>query len=364
MKDLYTFDRDVDAARVTYEAVQGAYQRIFDRIFSWDGQAPAWRAAEADTGAMGGKVSHEYHVEDAAGEDVVMTCDTCSYAANTERAVPRLRELSRDIAVDSFAHRDGAALAIHPKGRTLNEAALPWPATPGQGKVAVIAVDHECDLDDESARRAACDQGHDATNARVHRCDIRTAAPGDGCPACEKGTLHEHRAIEVGHAFLLGSRYTQALGYDVAVDGKRAPVQMGCYGIGVTRILGALAQRAAALYKENVGAKGRAGFIWPTSVAPYNAVVIPAPPLSPEKMQLAERLCELLQRGITIDGSEVRIAPGDVVLDERDTTLGARMFDADLLGYPMVIVLGRHWERTGEIEVRRAGREPVYARLS
>ena len=266
MKDLYTFDTDVDAARATYETVQGAYRRIFDRVFAWDQHVPAWRAAEADTGAMGGKVSHEYHVEDAAGEDVVMTCDSCSFAANTERAVPRVREHSQNVTIDSFAHRDGAALAIYPKGRVLNEALLPWPATPGSGSVAVIAVDRECDLDEESARRIACECGYDATNSKVLHSDIRTAKSGDGCSACENGTLHEHRAIEVGHAFLLGSRYTQALGYGIAVNGKRVPMQMGCYGIGVTRIMGALAQRASALYKENVGEKGRAGFIAPREV--------------------------------------------------------------------------------------------------
>ena len=363
MKDLYTFDTDVDAARATYETVQGAYRRIFDRVFAWDQHVPAWRAAEADTGAMGGKVSHEYHVEDAAGEDVVMTCDSCSFAANTERAVPRVREHSQNVTIDSFAHRDGAALAIYPKGRVLNEALLPWPATPGSGSVAVIAVDRECDLDEESARRIACECGYDATNSKVLHSDIRTAKSGDGCSACENGTLHEHRAIEVGHAFLLGSRYTQALGYGIAVNGKRVPMQMGCYGIGVTRIMGALAQRASALYKENVGEKGRAGFIWPLSVAPYSAVVVPAPPFSPEKMQFAERVCESLQHGVTINNSTVRIAPGDIVLDDREGTLGTRMFDADLLGYPMVVVLGRHWERTGEVEVRRPGHEPVYVLL-
>ncbi|WFD34085.1 proline--tRNA ligase [Malassezia cuniculi] len=363
MKDLYSFDADLESARASYNAVSGAYERIFNRIFSWEGEKPIWRAAEADTGAMGGNLSHEYHVEDAVGEDLVMTCSSCSYAANTERAVPRVGARTSDVSVSAFAHKDGAALAIYPKSRELNQAALPWPAVPGEGKVAVVVVDKECDLDQEQVRRVAAEHGHDAENAQVMYRDIRMTKPGDGCPACDDGTLNAHRAIEVGHTFLLGSRYTQALGYDITVNNKKAPIQMGCYGIGVTRILGALAQRASALFHERASGKNRAGFIWPASVAPYGAVVIPAPPFTEEKMRYAERLCEALHNGVQIDGAHVQLAHGDVVLDDRDGTLGSRMFDADLLGYPTVCIIGRHWERTGQVEVRRAGQPTVYLQL-
>lgn len=367
MKDLYSFDADLESARVSYEAVRGAYQRIFDRIFAWDGQntgAPTWRAAEADTGSMGGSLSHEYHVEDAAGEDAVITCDSCTYAANSERAVPRLEQTS-EVDVTTLTHPKGVAIAVYPKGRELNDAALPWPAAPASGEIAAVVVDRCCNLDDDAVRRIASEHGGNAANAEIIRRDIRLAVAGDGCPACDQGKLSSHRAIEIGHTFLLGSRYTQALGYDVTVDGKRAPIQMGCYGIGVTRILGALAQRASTLYKERQsGGKGRAGFIWPASVAPYGAAVVPAAPLSPEKMQAADKLCEALQHGIQVEGSDVQVAPGDVVLDDRDGSLGARLFDADLLGYPIVCILGRHWERTGQVEVRRAGHAPAYVALA
>lgn len=203
---------------------------------------------------------------------------------------------------------------------------------------------------------------------------IQSDAP-QSCPQCSEGKLRSLRAIEVGHTFLLGSRYSEVLGYSVpSADGKqRVPLQMGCYGIGITRILGTLAQQSLARFtaarSAGAGSPRFAGFAWPHSVAPYEALVLPAPPHTSAKMAAAERLCAALAEGVAPSWTDAAAEPAsfkipqdEVALDDRPgMSFGARLFDADLVGYPTVFIIGKHWEKTGQVEVRRAGQPSRYA---
>ena len=412
MKDLYSFDANEEAAQEAYSSVRQAYTNIFQRIFDWRqleamrGQR-VWREAEADTGAMGGSFSHEYHVEDAAGEDTLLSCNSCGYAANSECAKSRPADGrapagAADLAVDLYLQPAAEAdrpptlvAAVRPAWRRLNDVGIPpragplaeqsLAAPPGSSTSASVLVDPMCgSLDPAEITEAV----RTAANASPLTADVPVpdshtvtslclAEEGDGCPECKDGRLSEQRAIEVGHTFLLGTRYSEPLGCTVpgtTPGAGREPVQMGCYGIGITRILGALAQRAATLFDEAQGAataKGkRAGFVWPASVAPFEALVLPAGQLTPEKQRAVDQLCTALHSGVVPRWSdaappgpaELHAAPGQVALDDRtEQSLGSRLYDADLMGYPIVFVFGKHWERTGEVEVRRAGQPTSYA---
>ena len=400
MKDMYSFDLDVASAKQAYADVRGAYARIFDRIFDWSAlplpptTAPAWREAEADTGAMGGTFSHEFHVEDPVGEDTVLSCDACTYAANVECAAsaapPERVVTSQDAAQVTLwasAHDASDVVAlVYPASATLNhlvvarEHLVPLPPTLSGAHVRIVR-DPSVDLDDAAVRaaveRAAEPIAPASIAEQVDTAMLRTAEAGDVCGACSHGHLHEHRAMEIGHTFLLGTRYTEALGYRVAEPGsnERVPLQMGCYGIGVTRILGALAQRAMLAYQTlhpgaAKGKRARVGFVWPRAVAPFEALVLPAVPHTSEKLQAAKWLCTLLDAGVTPtwrdasadDPATLCVPAREIALDDRtDRTLGSSLFDAELAGYPVVFLLGKHWEQTGEVEVRRAGHAPRYA---
>ena len=324
MKDMYSFDVSVEDARTTYEDVLCAYERIFQRVFCWDqarSSETTWMRATADSGTMGGKLSHEFHVPDPAGEDTLLSCDQCSYTSNVECA----KSLGRGTKEEEQGHQHGR---------------------------------------DETV-----------TNA---------ARAGDRCASCTHGTLREHKAIEVGHTFLLGTRYSEALGYHVVprhADPKRperVPLQMGCYGIGITRVLGALAQRAAREFDAWHAATAqtssmplqrrrpqRVGFFWPCEIAPFRALVLPS---TPQHMDIAMRLCTQLDGGLAVtwaDGMQelLHVPNEDVALDDRThQSLGSRLFDSDLMGYPIVLVLGKHYDQTGEVEVRQAGQPVRYAK--
>lgn len=412
MKDLYSFDANEEAAQGAYRAVRQAYTNIFQRIFDWR-QLEAmrnqrvWRVAEADTGAMGGSYSHEYHVEDAAGEDTLLSCNSCGYAANSEcakshpadrRAPASATDLAADLYLQAAAEADhppSLVAAVRPDWRRLNAVAMPPRVVPlaeqaqavplGSNTSVSVLVDSMCgsmnSAEIAAAVRSAVNTSPLTAEVSVPDSHMVTslclAEEGDGCPECKDGHLSEQRAIEVGHTFLLGTRYSEPLGCTVpgtTPGAGREPVQMGCYGIGITRILGALAQRAASLFDAAQGAATgkdkRAGFIWPASVAPFEALVLPVGQLTPEKQRAIDQLCAALHRGVAPKWSdaappgpeELHATPGQVALDDRtEQSLGSRLYDADLVGYPMVFVLGKHWERTGEVEVRRAAQPTSYA---
>ena len=276
MKDLYTFDKSKELALETYHSVRAAYAAFFDEF-----KVP-YVEAEADSGSIGGDLSHEYHIAASNGEDDVLVCQCCNYAVNEEL----------------FKSKDD-----HPKEPALHPVE---------------------------------------------------------CPDCE-GILQSHKAIELGHTFYLGTKYSQPLAARVATDPESAgpnarqnslagsdeegssrstPMEMGCYGIGVSRIIAGMAH---ALSDEK-------GLNWPRVMAPFEAVVIPV-------KDTLEDATEVLD---SLGGSfnpRSAIAGVDAVLDDRSKDMAWKLHDADLIGYPVVIVLGRSWRRNRmcEVQCRRLG---------
>ncbi|KAK0568500.1 hypothetical protein OC861_001905 [Tilletia horrida] len=508
MKDLYTFDASLDEAAATYKQVRIAYSRIFDRILNIDPTASeasskrpfqnlwsGWKAAEADTGAIGGHRSHEYHMEDPAGEDHLLSCSNtsaCTYAANVERAISlpsartALPHVADEVEVRLFGPSPtsigkGAANLItggtlHAvlirKGDVLNEikvnkqlasagltpqpvqlwsdvvrqgADWDWVERPEGPLVRFtsleVLVDRACsglepeEIEDAvqravrsySSSNPSASKGEstepadkqprlsdyfpaqlqtDSTMASaaqlsIQHVDLRTAVEGDTCASCGSGQLIQHRAVEVGHTFLLGTRYSDALdvgfapvaaqsgqsGAGSSAEKKaagspaRIPFQMGCYGIGVTRLIGILAQRAVRAFEMAQSGAGRAtaptasssspaGLLWPPSVAPFQTVIVLSTPITPDKESASESVVNKLIAGTlseadfaTAEGQS-RVQGSDVLVDDRPTVnLGAKLKDADLIGSSQVIVIGKHWEKTGEVEVRTAGQAPTFVKV-
>ncbi|WFD43279.1 proline--tRNA ligase [Malassezia psittaci] len=404
MKDMYSFDSSTELGKQAYADVRQAYANIFNRIFNWDAglfestlHKPAWREAEADTGAMGGKLSHEFHVEDPVGEDQLLSCDHCNYAANTECAVSSeademVASSPQDLQVklfESHSSEESSLVAlVYPKRSELNPVALQKyhlksieedHSTRSLRIVQDTAVKMDATLLLEFVKQSfprttfTFDESSESHTQEM----IRVAKDGDLCAHCNTGHLHQRNAIEIGHTFLLGKRYSEALGYYVVPPGQRhrEPLQMGCYGIGVTRIMGALAQRALDYFlrlntQSTSGRSAKAGFVWPSAVAPFQALVLPSKPLTADKLEAAMNLCNLLASGTlpdwrgnpSADLHKIHIPMTEIALDDRpERTLGSSLFDAELTGYPFIFILGKHWEKTGEVEVRRIGYPTCYA---
>ena len=240
MKDAYSFDRDKEGLKKNYDLMYGAYKKIFDRC------ALETVVLEADTGAMGGDVSHEYMVLAPIGEDSVITCDSCGNQAG---------------ASDEYA----------------------------DGKV---------------------------------------------CPKCKKGKLSSQVAIELGHIFQLGTKYSvaqEALFLDE--DGKQRPIIMGCYGIGVSRVI-------AAIIEKHNDAKG---IIWPMEVAPFNVEILPVPGADDDSeiTQLTDRY----DRELSGLGMEV-------LVDDRQESAGRKFNDADLIGIPLRLTIGKRNLAQGNVEIK------------
>ncbi|MCJ1444683.1 MAG: hypothetical protein MMC23_005185 [Stictis urceolatum] len=268
MKDLYTFDASRAEALRTYEAVRGAYGAFFR------GLGLPVLVARAESGSIGGELSHEFLLTSELGEDTVLECGGgkegggCGWVGNEEVLTA---------GSESEAEADSA---------------------PGK-------------LESESGREKRA------------------------CPECG-GPLGSRRAIELGHTFHLGTKYSAPLGASVG----GTPLQMGCHGIGISRLLAASAAHCST----------SVGLGWPRAIAPFEAVVIPG---RNEDVEAAEGVADRLRAGVGEKGSLM-----DVVVDDRaDKELGWKMKDADLVGYPVMLVLGRKWRSEGKVEVqcRRKG---------
>lgn len=376
MKDAYSFDATWELADCSYQAIYDAYVRIFRRC------GLRTKVVEADTGAMGGKFSHEFMVLAETGEDGIVECGTCSYAANLERAerkpspIPvqsdtRNSPLPEEVAtpgmrtieqVSRFLGCEPARLiktliyvadaqpiaVLIPGDRELNEQKLKRAinanslvpadepvirettgapvgfAGPVGLRIPIYAdfsLVHSSDAV-TGANKADTHLRHvtlarDATVSAFF--DLCVVRHGDPCPRCN-GTLQEMRGIEVGHVFKLGTKYSESFGARF-LDENGHPVHlvMGCYGIGVTRTL-------QAVIEQSHDAKG---IVWPISVAPYRVVLLVLNPGDQQAMAVAETLYSgLLERGI------------DVLLDDRDERPGVKFNDADLIGFPLRVVIG------------------------
>ena len=391
MKDAYSFDTNLEAAKESYDQMFAAYQRICDRL------GFEYRAVEADTGNIGGSHSHEFQVLADTGEDQIVSCPECGYAANVEKA--RTRRDDTDRTEDDFVAMETVDT---PNARTIEEVcdfldrsadelvktliyraddthvALLLRGDHGANEVKVGDALREAGIEADDLRLATDDEIKEVTGAPVgfsgpvgleipvvadhsirsmsnfvvganeadaHHvnvnwdrdfevdafADVREARAGDACAEC--GTpLESHRGIEVGHVFLLGDKYStsmEALFLDE--DGKHRPMQMGCYGIGVSRIL-------AAVVEQN---HDDDGIIWPMPIAPYQVHITVLHIDNDEVMDAAESVYDrLVDAGV------------EVVMDDRDAGFGAKFADADLIGIPLRLVFGARGISNGNVEMK------------
>jgi prolyl-tRNA synthetase len=393
MKDAYSFDATDEGAMESYRRMYEAYTRIFTRCGLKN------FPVEADTGVIGGNYSHEFMVPAETGENDVVYCEACGYAANIEKAISALPPTApRDAAAPEKiptpgvvtiealskepykipANRqvktlvyiaDGKPLLILVRGDDqLNETKLmartgataARPATaeeifallgahPGSlGAVSSTLRQPVSILADERLRGAndmttgANEDGFHLRGVSVGRdilptswFDLRTVTAGEPCAKCGK-PLKIQRAIEVGHVFKLGTKYSEKLNaYYLDADGKSKPCVMGCYGIGVTRTLQAVIEQC----------NDKDGIVWPLAVAPFQVCITPlAVAKDSPVMQLAEKLY-----------TELSAAGVEVILDDRDERPGVKFKDADLVGFPLRLAIGEKSLAKDEVELKPRG---------
>ena len=392
MKDGYSFHLDRTDCDREYDNMFAAYRRIFDRC------GLAYRPVEADTGAIGGSRSHEFQVLAESGEDAIVSCDRCDYAANVEKA-----GIGVDAEGERSARGDAASALAEvatPGQRTIEEvsAFLKLPAERliktllyVAGDTVVVAMvrgDHalsEAKLKD-ALGTPAVELASEATVERVtgapvgfagpiglrgpvrlladhalagisdavtgankndthlrgvsaardfpkaELVDLRVATAGDRCPRCA-GRFVLQRGIEVGQVFYLGTKYSQTMKATVLdAEGKERVLEMGCYGIGVTRTI------AAAIEQNH----DDAGIVWPMPLAPFQVAIVPVNATDERLRATAERLyAELTERGV------------DVLLDDRDERPGVKFKDADLIGHPLRITVGPRALERDAVELKR-----------
>ena len=404
MKDSYSFDVDPAGLDVSYQKHYDAYCRIFDRC------GLKYMAVEAHSGAMGGSMSHEFMVFTNAGEDFVVNCEKCGYAANLEKATSKLdavEDLAPTADKPEPVHTPGMKtiedvakfLGVSPKQKMKTLAYMttaPDKKTGGIKDVPVIAFlrgDHMLNeaklssaiggkefrpmheeeikavfdspagflgpvnipnaqdavvLVDEALRgrknlvAGANKEDYHLKNVTPDRdfkvttwADLRSAAEGEGCPKCE-GTLKVAKAVEIGHIFKLGYKYSESMGLRILdKDGKEVTPIMGSYGIGIERLLTTIVEQNN---DEN-------GFWLPKGIAPFDVVVVPTNTADEAIRKAAEEIAQALEK-----------AGFDVVLDDRDERAGVKFKDADLVGIPFRVNVGKKVSE-GKVElVRRSTR--------
>ncbi|HHD57126.1 MAG TPA: proline--tRNA ligase, partial [Desulfobulbaceae bacterium] len=386
MKDAYSFDVDDEGASKSYEIMKESYFRIFKRC------GLSFRAVEADTGSIGGSYSHEFMVLADTGEDTLVICNDCDYAANVEKAAvvlpesgekpgdpaplhrvetPGMKKVDRvaeflgvtpvDIIKTMVFLADGEPVAALVRGdRQVQEVKLK--NLLGVSEVEPIADDEVWKLAKlpvgymgpvEISIRLVADQevmcmrnavaganekgmhltgvnpGRDFSPEQVG--DLRQITPEDGCPVCG-GKLSLTEGIEVGHIFKLGTNYSEALHATYQnKNGVDKPFVMGCYGIGVSRVV-------AAAIEQNHDANG---IIFPLPLAPFQVLVLNLGLKNETISAAAEQLY-----------SELRALGVEVLLDDRDERPGSKFKDADLIGIPYRATVGKTYEKEGMVELR------------
>jgi prolyl-tRNA synthetase len=353
MKDLYTFDHSPEAALKTYESVREAYNNLFNEL-----KLP-YLVADADSGNMGGKLSHEYHFVSQKGEDNVWSCNSCEYVANeelVEKKIEAAPSTGDAIMFTGISVDKKTAINIHiprPSGLNTGDKAS-WDKVSAfvnlHAVKKALPADQDMDTGIESSTLSTLLPQTSNTIDLYDRSlsdtpnssdiDLTITKPGDSCPSCTQGKLHVQKAIEVGHTFHLGTRYSEPLKAVVALPDQNlsSPIQMGCHGIGVSRIIGAV----ASLLSDGKGLN------WPRAIAPYEVIVLSSP-------QIEEKDVADVYDTLSGQGNHEAV---DAVLDDRTgKNLGWKMKDADLIGYPIVVVLGRRWkeDKVAEVQCRRLG---------
>lgn len=385
MKDLYSFDLDEAGLAKSYDLMYDAYSRVFARC------GLNFRPVEADSGAIGGKGSHEFMALAESGESAILYCDTCDWAATDEIAgreplpVPAEEMLpvekvdtpdcgtvedvakflqvptNRIVKTMYYQADEQLVIALVRGDRRINEIKLQGLLgcneltlaenaaleVHGQkvgylGPVGVdgvkIVADAEVPLmfnvivGANDGERHLLNVNYQRGDFRIDQvADLRYLEEGEQCPHCQ-GHLKLARGIEVGQIFKLHTKYSDSLHVVYAgEDGQEHPVVMGCYGIGIGRTLAAVVEQC----------NDADGIIWPMTVAPYQAVIIPVNDREPELKEAAERIY-----------AELETAGVEVVLDDRQERAGVKFKDADLIGYPVRITVGAKALARGNVEVR------------
>ncbi len=287
MKDLYTFDESSESALKTYEAVRQAYNNLFTEL-----RLP-FQTVEADSGNMGGKLSHEYHYISPKGEDALWLCNSCDYAANEEVVKKGTRGSAAtendSVIFEGISKDHKTAIRIHVPRKDLMEVGKQQTWYQIASYVNMHAVKQALPKDVEIATGIESDTLSDLlprvpktidiydrtlSSQSATAIDLTAIHPNDPCPRCDNGSLRVQKAIEVGHTFHLGTRYSEPLNALVAVpdSATKQPMQMGCHGIGVSRIIGAVASLLA----------DDRGLNWPRAIAPYEAIILSSPQTSEE----------------------------------------------------------------------------------
>lgn len=378
MKDAYSFHLDQKSLQQSYDAMYDAYTRIFTRI------GLKFRAVDADTGSIGGSASHEFHVLAESGEDAIAFSDKSSYAANVEKAeavaassnkrAPDLDEMQKVATPNTKSINEVCAtLGVEPtettktllvrgsdspvvalilrgdhelneiKTEKMEEVAAPLElaeekdvriaAGAGSGSLGAVGLNipilvdraaaqlfnFVCGANEDGFHLTGVNWGRDLPTAE-RIVDIRNVVAGDLSPDGE-GVLNIARGIEVGHIFQLGTKYSEAIKANVLDEnGKAKPLTMGCYGIGVTRVV-------AAAIEQNHDERG---IIWPEAIAPFSVALLPM------NMHKSQRLRDAVEKLY----SELTDAGVDVLLDDRKERAGIMFADMELIGIPHRLVLG------------------------
>lgn len=387
MKDAYTFDMDEEGLDRQYHLMYDAYTRIFTRC------GLHFRPVVADSGAIGGSGSHEFEVIADSGEADIVYCKDCDFAANIEAVEPK--------TLSSSVHNDKAKEIVETPGQHTIQMVCDFLHVPVVCSVkavvyklddtvvlALVRGDHEVNevrlqnlfnavnvglASDEDLKRCGLIAGYispiglkkadnfeiivdttvmemedaccganavdkhyvhvnpkrDFGDVRVET--IRLITAEDCCPKCG-GMIELKKGIEVGQVFKLGTKYSEKLGCTyLDRDGKTHPMVMGCYGIGITRTV-------AASIEQN---HDKDGIIWPVAIAPYEVVIVPANNKDEGVMNAARHLYD-----------EMEDCRDEVILDDRDERAGIKFKDADLIGYPIRVTIGKKWKESGLVEVR------------
>lgn len=387
MKDAYTFDMDAEGLDKQYHLMYDAYTRIFTRC------GLHFRPVVADSGAIGGSGSHEFEVIADSGEADIVYCKDCDFAANIEAVEPK--------ALSSSVHNDKAKEIVETPGQHTIQMVCDFLHVSVVCSVkavvyklddtvvlALVRGDHEVNevrlqnlfnavnvglASDEDLKRCGLIAGYispiglkkadnfeiivdttvmemedaccganavdkhyvhvnpkrDFGDVRVET--IRLITAEDCCPKCG-GMIELKKGIEVGQVFKLGTKYSEKLGCTyLDRDGKTHPMVMGCYGIGITRTV-------AASIEQN---HDKDGIIWPVAIAPYEVVIVPANNKDEGVMNAARHLYD-----------EMEDCRDEVILDDRDERAGIKFKDADLIGYPIRVTIGKKWKESGLVEVR------------
>ena len=391
MKDAYSFDVDRAGLDKSFDDQREAYKKIFDRC------GLKYHIVEASSGAMGGSESNEFMARTNAGEDFIAVCEHCGYSANLEKAASRIPPVEDEAGPDApeefptpgvrtiedLTTFEGGAAA----DRQIKSLVYVATDSASQEQYAVFALLrgdhplHETKLADSIGASAvrpaqaeeirellgagagslggvgARDRARDAQK-RIHIvadwslkgrrnmttgankderhlrgvdidrdikpdlwADLRTVAAGEACPKCEEGRLDVFKAMEIGHIFKLGTKYSESMGARVLTqEGKEVPIVMGSYGIGVERIMSAAVEQS----------HDADGIVWPKSIAPFDVIVTVTNVKQAEMVEAGERLYK-----------DMRAAGLEVLLDDRDERAGVKFKDADLIGVPFRVTVGK-----------------------